>query len=97
MNSACQSDECLLLCTELSQRLNQCQREWNTDWQYLDASSALGFETVCQDTWTQRTDDLEWRQRVEAEEQCDAVRTEISLGSVECADLQMLYFYDPQH
>jgi len=62
----------------------------------MDASSAFAFEAVCQDTWTQQVADLEWRQRVEAESQCDAVLTEVSAGDIECIDFQVLYFYDPQ-
>jgi len=92
----CQNDECVRLCTALSQQLDECQDEWNTNWQYMDASSAFAFEAVCQDNWTQQAADLEWRQRVEAESQCDAVLTEVSAGDIECIDLQVLYFYDPQ-
>ena len=92
----CQSDECIRLCTAISAQLDGCQNEWNTDWRYLDASSATAFENVCQDTWSDSTTNLEWRERVEAESQCDQVLTQILNNEIECVDLQLLYFYDPK-
>ncbi len=96
LGSGCQSDDCLQLCTDISRRVNLCQASWNTDWQYLDASTATAFEEVCQNSWSQQTIDMEWRERVEAEEECQAVSTQLVNGEIECVDLQLLYFYDPQ-
>lgn len=92
----CQSDECIRLCTAVSAQLNTCQNEWNTDWRYLDASSSTAFENVCQDNWSESIANLEWRERVEAESQCDAVLTQLTNNEIECVDLQLLYFYDPK-
>ena len=39
---------------------------------------------------------LEWRERVEAESQCDDVLTQLTNNEIECVDLQLLYFYDPK-
>jgi len=96
LGSGCQSDDCLQLCTDISRRMNVCQSSWNTDWQYLDASTATAFEKVCQDSWSQQTTDMEWRERVEAEEECEAVSAQLVSGEIECIDLQLLYFYEPQ-
>ena len=92
----CQSDECIRLCTAISAQLDTCQNEWNTDWRYLDASSATVFEDVCQDTWSESISNLEWRERVEAESQCDEVLIQLTDNEIECVDLQLLYFYDPK-
>ena len=92
----CQSDECIRLCTAISTQLDTCQNEWNTDWRYLDASSATAFENVCQDTWSESIANLEWRERVEAESQCDEVLTQLTNNEIECVDLQLLYFFDPK-
>ena len=92
----CQSDECIRLCTSISAQLDNCQNEWNTDWRYLDASSSTAFENVCQDTWSDSITTLEWRERVEAESQCNEVLTQLSNNEIECVDLQLLYFYDPK-
>lgn len=92
----CQSDECIRLCTAISTQLDTCQNQWNTDWRYLDASSAAAFENVCQDIWSESIANLEWRERVEAESQCDEVLTQLTNNDIECVDLQLLYFYDPK-
>ena len=96
MGTGCQSDECIRLCTAIGDQLDTCQNEWNTDWRYLDASSAAAFANVCQDTWSESITNLEWRERVEAESQCDEVLTQLSNNEIECVDLQLLYFYDPK-
>ena len=96
LGAGCQSDECIRLCTAISTQLDGCQDEWNTDWRYLDASSAVAFENVCQETWSDSTTNLEWRERVEAESQCDQVLTQLLNSEIECVDLQLLYFYDPK-
>ena len=96
MGTGCQSDECIRLCTAISAQLDTCQNEWNTDWRYLDASSATAFENVCQDTWSDTITTLEWRERVEAESQCDQVLTQMTNNEIKCVDLQLLYFYDPK-
>ena len=96
MGVGCQSDECIRLCTAISTQLDSCQNEWNTDWRYLDASSATAFQNVCQDSWSDSITTLEWRERVEAESQCDEVLTQLANNEIECVDLQLLYFYDPK-
>ncbi len=93
---ACQSDKCLRLCTRLSNELGSCQQDWNTEWQYLDASSRSSFDESCQILWTEQSSQLEWRERVEAEDQCDAVLEEFNLGSFDCDVLRTLFFYAPQ-
>lgn len=96
LGNGCQSDECIRLCTAISDQLDTCQNEWNSSWKYLDAASATAFENVCQQNWSDNTTNLEWRERVEAEAQCDEVLTQLSNNEIECVDLQLLYFYDPQ-
>ena len=91
----CQSDRCLRLCTRLSNELGSCQQQWNTEWQYLDASSRNSFEESCQTLWTEQSSQLEWRERVEAEEQCEGVLEEFTFGDLDCDSLRTLFFYDP--
>jgi hypothetical protein len=94
--SGCQSDECIRLCTAASRQLDTCQEDWNIDWRYLDAYSATAFENVCQESWSEAITNYEWRERVEAEAQCDEVLTQVNSNEIECVDLQVLYFFDPQ-
>ena len=44
----------------------------------------------------QSISNLEWRERVEAEAQCDEVLIQLTDNEIECVDLQLLYFYDPK-
>ena len=93
--TACQSDSCARLCTRLSDELASCRSQWNIEWDYLDASSAGTFEESCQTLWSEQSGDLEWRQRVEVEEQCSATIDAFASGSMDCDVLRRIYFYDP--
>ena len=93
--SACQSDQCARLCTRLSEELDACADEWNIDWAYLDASSPSAFEESCQTLWSVQRSDLEWRQRVEVEDQCNATIDIFNDGQIDCDALRQIYFYDP--
>ena len=92
---ACQTDQCTKLCQETTAMVNSCMKEWGADWEHLDVSSMVEFQTSCENQWEIESSNLEWREQEEAKEQCELTSIALSEMESSCSMLESLYFYDP--
>ena len=92
---ACQSDECVRLCTQVSNRIAQCKTDWSIEWAYLDGNSTADFANTCTENWDIQSSELEWRAIEEAHQQCGFVLESLNNDEIDCNQLRAMYFYNP--
>ena len=75
--------------------VEECVDEWSVDWSHLDASSANEFGETCRNEWTALSNDMEIRERQQAQDQCMETIEAIENEEDVCSFLRAVYFYDP--
>ena len=69
--------------------------DWPVEWEHLDASSSQEFGESCQNQWISISENMEIRERQQAQEQCQETIEEIRSEDDPCEFLRGVYFYDP--
>ena len=95
--AGCATDPCESLCTDVSNSLNQCLKDWPTNWTEFDYSSAGNYRSNCESRWFANRSGLESRELDDAYEQCEESAALLDkMGADDCNYLRAIYLADPE-
>ena len=95
--SACIQEPCEQLCTEISNKLDDCLTEWPTDWSHFDSVRKEYFLESCQNLWAVERSQLEARELDDAYEQCSETAEYFTENSEACDHLRATYLANPYY
>ncbi|MEC7988104.1 MAG: hypothetical protein VX278_23260 [Myxococcota bacterium] len=92
---ACIQEPCEQLCTDISNKLDECLVDWPADWSDFDVVRKEYFQQRCLNLWAVERSQLEARELDDAYEQCTEAVLYFDSNTETCDHLRATYLADP--